>query len=134
MKRRNLFLIGILISLLSFTTKAQETCVPDSIFAKMVDELIVKDGMEYELNKKDSTLTIYAHKDSLQRESIKIYKIKEGEWTGIVSKLEEREKIKDAEIKDLKHERVRKTIKTVLIDIVQTTVIVILTIVVIKSN
>lgn len=81
----------------------------------MIDDLIVKDGMEYTLNKQDSTIKVYKRDLEGAREEIKTFKLKIGTYEDIVSKLEESEKITDAKLKDCQHDKKTGKVKAFLL-------------------
>lgn len=114
MNLKILFLIVISSLLCSLTSFAQETCLPDSVVKKIVDELIVKDHLQVTVNLQDSTLTVYKHLDSVQREKINTYILKEQSYNSIVSSLEQRIEIKDAQITDIKKEGKKGKLKSFL--------------------
>lgn len=65
MKRLIGFCAGIILSL--NIALAQSHPVPDTVISRVVDELIVCDGVKVENTKLRKTVTLYAHSDSLFR-------------------------------------------------------------------
>lgn len=93
-------LIGILISITSFGQK--QVCVSDSIMKKVIDELIVKDHLQFTVNELDSTLTIYKSTvDSLKAEVV-VLKLNGKDYETIVKALKEDVQLKNSEIKYLR--------------------------------
>ncbi len=103
MRRLILFLIGISIS---FTVAAQkQICFPDSIVGQVIDELIVKDHLQFTVNKLDSTVTIYKHTVEIQNKEIVILKLNASNYEEVVAKLNAIIISKDQEIKDGKTDK-----------------------------
>lgn len=113
MKKRIFLLIATL--LISFASFSQEICLPENVVSNMIDELIVKDGMEYTLNKQDSTIKVYKRDLEGVREEISTLKLKVGTYEKIISQLEELEKITNANLKDCQREKKKGKVKSFLL-------------------
>lgn len=126
-------LIGLFLGiLLSISSPAQDTVtIPDSIAAKVIDELIIKDGMVIELHKKDSMLTVFANRIINKDNIIYEYKLKEDQYKLITSNNEEIKRVLLKERTDLKKqlrkEKLKKAFTKVLV-IAEAIIIVILVI------
>ena len=107
-------MIGLLISLAT-VTKGQDLPIPESTVSKVIDRLIVCEGYEYKLNKQDSVITVYKHKDSVNLEIIAQYKLNTTEYENIIKDLKELNTIAQAEKADLRRELRRAKIKVVLV-------------------
>jgi len=111
-KLKNLFLIGTISLICSLASFSQTTCLPDSVLKKVVDELIVKDHLQFTVKVQDSILNVLKHSNTVQLEKINIYVLKEQEYKSIVFSLEQRIEIKEAQITDAKKEGKRGKIKS----------------------
>lgn len=104
-KRLTGFLIGtlLLINSLSYSQvePSRVVVLPDSIVAKIIDELIIKDHLVFELNKKDSIITVYQQKNDNLSIQVGFYKLNEEEYKTIILKEREQSKGKDGTIKIL---------------------------------
>lgn len=108
-------LIGIVLS--SFAV-AQDVTIPDSTAGFILEELIVKDQLAFEVVKQDSIITILKIENGNLTQKIAIYKTKDEEYQGIITRLNEIIKIRTAENADLRKENKRirlKAGKTVLV-------------------
>lgn len=102
MKKLHGYLIGTILFLISFSSYSQCTCLPDSIITNIVDELIVKDGMAFELNRKDSIIIVYKHELGVKGEQIAELKLNAKEYETIISNKDRLSEYLIAESKDLK--------------------------------
>jgi hypothetical protein len=105
MKLRVGFLIVISSLLCSLTCFSQETCLPDSVVKKIIDELVVKDHLQFTTNVQDSIVNVLNKSIAVHKEKINTYILKEQEYKSMVSSLEQRINIKDAQITDAKKNR-----------------------------
>jgi len=76
--------------------------IPDSIAAKVIDELIVNDHLTFTVAKQDSIIMVYGRDLANKSTAIRILKTNEEEYKKIIARLEEIVKIRDAQIIDLK--------------------------------
>jgi hypothetical protein len=100
MKRLLLFLSVILISIASYGQK--QICLEDTIVAKMIDELIVKDHLQFTVNELDSTLTIYKNTVDSLRGEVVVLKLDAKDYNTAVTALREDVILKNSEIRDLR--------------------------------
>ena len=114
MKKRLIFLLVILTSFFC-AAQDKEICLPDSIVAKIIDDLVIKDHLVYKVNLQDSIIQVYQHKDSLSTVEIQKYKLKEKEYKIVVEALEQQLKIVESENKDLRIERTKLKITYALL-------------------
>lgn len=92
MKRLSGLLIGSLLLLSSLVTLGQgakTVCIPDSVLSKTIDELIVLDGLKFELHEKDSMLVVYSQDINNLKVQIGIYKLNEVDFNTILGKKDE---------------------------------------------
>lgn len=92
MKRLSGLLIGSLLLLSSLATLGQgvkTVCIPDSVLSKTIDELIVLDGLKFELHEKDSMLVVYSQDINNLKVQIGIYKLNEVDFNTILGKKDE---------------------------------------------
>lgn len=114
------WIICLNVILISFCTslaqevKVETVQIPVEVLNKVIDELLVKDHLQFTVNVQDSILAVYKQKDSVHREKVNTYILKEQEYKSIISSLEQRIDIKDAQITDLKKEGKRGKIKSFL--------------------
>lgn len=120
-------LLIIILSLIAFKTEAQEVVIPGEIAQKVMEDLILKDHLQYTVNKQDSIIRVYEIDLNKYKTVVKEFKLNESQYQLIISNLNEVVGIQDAEIKDLKHDKNRFKLKTLITDIFQYTVIVVLT-------
>jgi len=110
----------LIVTLISFCTcsaqevKVETVQIPVEVLNKVIDELLVKDHLQFTVNVQDSILAVYKQKDSVHREKINTYILKEQEYKSIVSSLEQRMNIKDAQITYLKKEGKKGKLKSFL--------------------
>lgn len=96
-------LVGLLIAISSITyAQQQDVVISDNTAGKVIDELIVCDGMKFRLNMMDSTLTVYIHKDKTQQEEIKLLKLNTAEYKKVVEDLKKINSISEEMIDHLK--------------------------------
>lgn len=79
--------LAILLTVCSLTTKAQteDTIqIPEWVATLVIDELIVKDGLVYELSKKDSILIVYERQIADQNKAIAYYQLNAQEYEAIM--------------------------------------------------
>lgn len=75
----------------------------------MIDELIVKDHMQFTLSRQDSMIHIYEEKDKLYQNEIANFKLKDKGYEDIIAKLNAVVKLREAEVTDvIKHEKKAK--------------------------
>lgn len=114
------WIICLSVILTSFCTslaqevKVETVQIPVEVLNKVIDELLVKDHLQFTVNVQDSILAVYKQKDSVHREKVNTYILKEQEYKSIISSLEQRIDIKDAQITDLKKEGKKGKIKSFL--------------------
>ena len=117
------FLIAISISL---TLCAQDVCIPDSTASKIIDELIVKDHLQFTVNRQDSIITFLVKEVNAKDREITIYKTKDETYNKIIKDLEEVVRIREAQIADNKKHYVKSKWKAVKIMILEGISIVVL--------
>lgn len=84
----------------------------DSINAKIIDELLIKDGLDYKVHIQDTIISKYIHKDSIQNKEIRLVKQQVKEYEIITSNqqvindslIKEKKELK----KELRKERLKK--------------------------
>jgi hypothetical protein len=110
-------LIGLLIVISSLTATAQRP-VPDSILTKIIEDLIRYDHAKYALNVKDSIITVYKHKDSVNQVKIEQYKLNAAQYEQVVTNLKQISEIDEKTInrleRQLKMVRIREKIIIVI--------------------
>lgn len=114
MKLKIGFLVVIISLAAAFTSYSQTTCLPDSVLKKVVDELIVKDHLQYTVSVQDSILGVYKLTIKDHQEKINTYILKEQEYKSIIGSLEQRIDIKAAQITDAKKEAKKGKLKAFL--------------------
>lgn len=107
----------IVLLLSSFTAVAQKP-VPDSILTKIIQELIMYDHVKYSLSVKDSIITVYKHKDSVNLAKIEQYKLNATQYEQVVTDLKKVNQIDEKTIKRLERQlkmvRIREKIIIVI--------------------
>lgn len=103
-------MIAISLSLNSTAqVKLEPICIPDSLVSQMIDELIVKDHMQFTLSRQDSMIHIYEEKDKLYQNEVANFKLKDKGYEDIIAKLNAVVKLREAEVNDvIKHEKKAK--------------------------
>lgn len=67
--------------------KPDSVTVSDTVAARVIDDLILKDALEYETKVKDTIINEYAVKDSTYQSAIETHKAKDAEQDTIISTL-----------------------------------------------
>ena len=125
-------LLGLLIVILVGLTSdlpAQNSVVilPDSIALRVMEDLLLSDHLKVQVNLQDSIIRVYELRDTHYQQIIASYKVSEEQYQLIIGNMEKINKIQDAKMKDqIKLEKKRKR-KTLLVDALQTFVILLLT-------
>lgn len=104
MKKKFGYVLGILllISSLAFSQVKDEPKVvilPDDIAAKVIDELIVKDHLVFELQEKDSIIVAYELDINNLKVEVGMYKLNEVDFNTIIAKEREKTALKDKELR-----------------------------------
>lgn len=107
-------LIGLVLVILSSTKIYSQVTLTDSVAKKIIKELIIKDNQSIIINLQDSTLKVYAHKDSLQQKEISNYKLTVKQYKTLVTSLEEINKLSQEQIKYIKKQKKREKIHSFL--------------------
>lgn len=110
MKKLSGLLIGILILLLSNSLQAQ--CLPDSILSNIVDELIVKDGLEKENKYLKEQIKTLTKLDSTNIEKQKIFTQKILSYEQTIKDKDKLTAYDKAAIKDLQKESRKKSLRS----------------------
>lgn len=103
MKRLSGLFLGILLLISSLAYSQVDTTkyviLPDDIAAKVIDELIVKDHLVFELQKKDSIIVAYQLDVNNLKVEVGMYKLNEVDFNTIITKEREKNTLKDRELK-----------------------------------
>ena len=121
----------LLIATISyFHSPAQDClCLPESVVTNIIDELIIKDGWEYELTKKDSIITAYERDSERNKQTVAVLKLTAEQYKTIAENNSLLLAYCAAEKKDLKKELRTAKIKIILqriVIVVEAAVIVLL--------
>ncbi len=106
-------LIGLIIAIsISFTVASQkkDICFSDSVVGQMIDELIVKDHLQFTVNKLDSTVTVYKNTVAEQKQEIVKLKLNESNYELVVAKLNAIIASKDQELREGKANKVKSKV------------------------
>lgn len=122
MKRLIFFWIGIIISISSLAQNP-DICIPDTVADHIIEELIIKDQLAFEVIKQDSIIVVLKIELGNKEQIISIYKTKETEFNNIISNLKKIIDIRNAEIKDLKKQVRKVTFKGIKTAVIETLII-----------
>lgn len=89
-------------TLLINSSQAQTVNLPDSIAARVIDELIIKDYLVTVVQKQDSIITTYHHKDSLAQREIFLYTLNKKDYETRLANKDSLLVMKEKENKDLR--------------------------------
>lgn len=103
------FLI-VISSFLPSLAQEQSICLPDSVVGKIIDELLVKDHLQFTVNKLDSTLTVYKHTVDEGNKEITKLKLNAQDYQLVISNLREEVQLEKSEVKRLKRKSIKEKI------------------------
>lgn len=106
-KKRLLTIILSLASIFCYAQADSVIVIPTEIGRQMFKDVKERDQLRFELNKKDSIITMYALKDSLYKEEIRAYKLNASSYEKIVSSLEHVDEIRQEQLTD-KNKEIRR--------------------------
>lgn len=92
--------------------KPDSVTIPDTVAARVIDDLIIKDGLVKEVEAKDSVISTFHHKDSTYIETLAIHEAKHVQQDSIISKQDIQNKNLNKEVKtkdrELRQEKLKK--------------------------
>lgn len=103
--------------------------IPEPVVTNVIQELIIKDGLIVELNKKDSVVTIYKTFVDKQRQEIALLKLNEEDYKKIINGKDQLLEFAQAELKDQKKQVNKLKLKNVLLGLgvgIETIVVILL--------
>lgn len=97
--------VGLLIGIvLSLSLRGQDIPVPKDVIDRVVDELIIKDGMEATINLQERTIALYRRNEFDYLERINTYYLTIEEYKVIIKAMEEKQLLTEQQVKDCNHQ------------------------------